>query len=598
MQKNQFQNNNDVEKVKERIDIVDFIGRYLHVKRAGRSYQALCPFHQEKTPSFSISPDMQRFKCFGCGKSGDVITFLMDYENLDFREALERLAKEAGVELTKFAPKKRDIPVEITQMINNFACAFFMSQLQDSENSHALKYFQERGFNAESIKKFKLGYAPKARSSLYDFIMKKAKFSDNQLVNSGLFVERYSSVTDKFFDRVMFPIVNQRGKVIGFTGRVLDTDDNRPKYLNSPETAIFKKNENVYGMYQARQQARRDDLCLLCEGSTDVISANQAGYENIVAPLGTSLTDGQISLIKKHTSNILVIFDSDEAGQKALERAFVLINKQGMSCYANNTGKYKDLDELIQSEPKKLDELIRNKVDAFTYLVSRKVQLLDSTKLSEYEKLINYVCTLLQSTDEKASLRFFINKASKLTGIDTEIIEDRLKKEKQKFKYRSNLAATSNRTSEQATKQIEQKLTLEDILIAYIIHQNKFAMIKQLNIRKKYFSSVDSRNTVSALCDLKDEATIEKLKEIDAVPSYYLERIMLLTPKELSNIEEMSEQELEQIYNRIKKNHYSNTLNRKKQLLSVEEEKPAPDKSTIKKLMNEISSLSRKIHKL
>lgn len=555
-------NRDNIEQIKERIDIVEYIGRYLHLKRAGRNFVAVCPFHKEKTPSFSISPDLQIYKCFGCGKSGDIFSFLMDYENLDFPEILERLAKETGVKLEKGSFKSganSNIPLKITLMINTLATNFFIKQLACDKTIQ--DYYHRRGFTDETIKNFKLGYAPKNRSALLQYVLSQAKFNQKQLIDSGLFVEKYGKLTDKFFDRAIFPITNQKGEVIGFTGRVINKDDQRPKYLNSPETAAFKKAYNVYGIYHARQEIRKKDLCIICEGSTDVMSTHQAGFANIVAPLGTALTDGQVALIKKYTNNILVIFDNDEAGQKAVERAFFLTTKVGINCYANNTGEYKDLDELIQKNPTALSKLIKDKIDTFTYLLLAKLGKLDLTRMADYNVATSYIKQLLLATDDPIKRNYFIKKAAKITGIKDEI-----------FTPQRELTEKIGKTQYSNKKDID-KVDFERLILAYVIHKK---LPNDVKLNKKFF-------------------TIEAANDIITTGKCSDERILLPSPRFQTEISDMEDEDFKNLYARLKKDYYKKRLRHKKQLLSIEEEKPSPDKSTINKLMKEIMTLSKKI---
>lgn len=399
---------NTVELIKERVDIVTVIQKYLTLKNAGKNFLALCPFHSEKTPSFNISPDLQIFKCFGCGKSGDVITFIEEIEKIDFKEAIEKLAKDAGIELPK---DNRPEPFKLYYDMNIYACEVYRKYLNNTPV--ASKYMTERGFTTEDFDKFRIGYAPKD-NSLLKSMSAKFKVTQTQLLQSGLFIERDGQIKDKFRDRIVFPITSATGKIVGFTGRILPGNDYGPKYLHTPETPIFHKSTTVYGLYQAKRGIRQEELCIVCEGTTDVIASHRIGISNIVAPLGTSLTRGQINLVSQFTSNILYIFDSDLAGQKALERAYELSEAENINSYAVNTSPYKDLDEMIQSDPKEISKRIARKSDVFTYLINQYLESNTTVGMEAQIKLKKYIKTLLgyaKSTDRR---QYYIDQIKKI----------------------------------------------------------------------------------------------------------------------------------------------------------------------------------------
>jgi DNA primase len=334
-------NRSQIEEIREKIDIVNLISRYVDIRPAGKNLSGLCPFHNEKTPSFIVSPDIQRYKCFGCGKSGDIFNFLQEIEHIDFPEALERLAKEAGVELKKI---KTNPQIEKLLQINRKATEYYYKELKKKENTKAYKYLtDQREFSKETIDTFALGYAPGKRD-LIPFLKKIGSFSEKDLLASGLFTKKNGVLKEKFFKRIMFPIRNSRGKFIGFSGRVLPGDDFGPKYMNTPETPIFHKKENLFGLYESRQEIRKEDLAIVCEGQTDVISAHQNNIKNIVAPLGTALTKEQLEKLSRITKNILFFFDSDEAGQQAMVRAFKMASELDLHPYAASPSPYKYLD--------------------------------------------------------------------------------------------------------------------------------------------------------------------------------------------------------------------------------------------------------------
>lgn len=376
-----------IEEIKSRLDIVDIVGKYVALKSAGKNFSGRCPFHAEKTPSFIVSPELQRYKCFGCGESGDIFNFIQKIENIDFPETLEKLAKEAGVTLVK---KRSNTQFQRLEDINQKAAIYFFKQLKDKKNSPALEYIHKRGITDDSIQKFGIGYAP-GGIGLLEYIQSKEKYSKSELLQSGLFVEKEGKLRGKFFKRIMFPIRSSSAKVIAFTGRVLPGNEYGPKYMNSPETPIYHKSDNLYGQYESRQQSRKEDFIILCEGTTDVISAHQIGVENIVAPLGTALTKEQLAKVSKLSKNVLFLFDSDSAGQKAVEKAFILAQELSLNTYATNTSPYKDIDEMIEKEPKKFKSLVKKRVDAYTYLLTEYIKNKNLNKFEDYRRIVSWM---------------------------------------------------------------------------------------------------------------------------------------------------------------------------------------------------------------
>ena len=406
-----MQEGNQIEEIKERIDIVQLIEKYVKLKQTGKNFSGLCPFHKEKTPSFIVSPDIQRYKCFGCGRSGDIFNFVQDIENIDFVEALEKLAKTAGVELKKSSPNTKFKEIK---EVNYIATKYYYNQLLKSPI--ALSYVLKRGINKEYIKKFALGYAPKY-PKLISEIKKSGNYSKKVLLESGLFIEKNGILKEKFFDRIMFPIRSKRGDVIAFTARQNAGNEYGPKYMNSPETPIFHKSYNLFGQYESRQEIRKQDLVIICEGSTDVISAHQVGIKNIVAPLGTSLTSQQLESLIPLTKNVLLFFDSDSAGKAAIVRGFELASKLEMNPFAASPSPYKDIDELIQNEPSKISEVINNKVEAFSFILADTIKDRDLNKLEDVDKIKKTILPILNFVKDINTKSLYIKKLEEITGI-------------------------------------------------------------------------------------------------------------------------------------------------------------------------------------
>ncbi len=338
-----------VEEVRLKNDIVEVISSYVKLQKKGSSYFGLCPFHNEKSPSFSVSGQKQMYYCFGCGAGGNVFTFLMEYENYSFVEALKVLADRAGVELPKMeysreAQEKAELRTVLLE-INKLAAKYFYAQLKSEQGKTAYTYLKDRQLSDATITAFGLGYSNKYSDDLYRYLKMKG-YSDEMLLKAGLIsADEKHGAYDKFWNRVMFPIMDANNRVIGFGGRVMG--DGKPKYLNSPETPVFDKSRNLYGLHRARTS--RKPYFIICEGYMDVIALHQAGFTNAVASLGTALTAGHASLIKRYVNEVYLTYDSDEAGTKAALRAAPILKSVGITAKVIRMDPYKDPDEFIKN---------------------------------------------------------------------------------------------------------------------------------------------------------------------------------------------------------------------------------------------------------
>lgn len=361
-----------VEEVRQRNDIVDIISSYVNLKRSGSNYVGLCPFHNEKTASFSVSGNKQMYYCFGCGAGGNVFTFLMEYENLTFPEALTQLAERAGMELpeqseTTQEKQRRNVREQILE-IYKIAANYYYAKLNSERGREAKQYLLGRELSEETIRHFGLGYSDKYSNDLYQYM--KAKGYDDSLLNqTGLFqFQEAKGVYDKFWNRVMFPIMDRRNKVIAFGGRVMG--DGKPKYLNSPETMIFDKSRNLFGLNFVH--GKQDHGMIVCEGYMDVIALHQAGFTNAVASLGTAFTSQQSSLLKRYTDTVYLCYDSDGAGVKAALRAIPMLKEAGITVKVINMRPYKDPDEFIKALSKEeFQKRIDQAQNSFFYEIDR-----------------------------------------------------------------------------------------------------------------------------------------------------------------------------------------------------------------------------------
>jgi len=403
-----------IEEIRMKNDIVDVISDYVKLQKKGGSYFGLCPFHGEKTPSFSVSAQRQMYHCFGCGVGGNVITFIMEYENYTFLEALKYLADKAGislpeVEYSKEAKEAADLRSQLLEM-NKEAAKYFYYQLKSPGGELARTYFAKRELTDKTIQKFGLGYSDKYSKSLYQY-MKSKNYQTELLHQSGLFnVDEKQGMYDKFWNRVIFPIMDVNHRVIGFGGRVLG--DGKPKYLNSPETKIFDKSRNLYGLNFARTS--RKPYLIICEGYMDVIAMHQAGFDNAVASLGTALTSQQASLLKRYTDEVLLIYDSDEAGIKAAERAIPILKNAGLATKVVDLSPFKDPDEFMKNRGAlEFEERLKKAKNSFLYQVENLKKSFDMEDPQGKTDFHNKVAERLLEFEEEIERNNYLEAVSK-----------------------------------------------------------------------------------------------------------------------------------------------------------------------------------------
>lgn len=414
-----------IEEVRSRNDIVDLISTYVPLKKKGSSYFGLCPFHNEKSPSFSVSRDKQMYYCFGCGAGGNVFTFLMEYENFSFPEALKYLAERAGMELpeeelNEEAKRAMDEKARLREM-NKLSANYFYYLLHSKRGQKGLAYLKDRGITDTTIKHFGLGYADIYNDDLYRFLKSKG-YSDEDLKDSALVtIDERRGGSDKFWNRVMFPIMDVNNRVIGFGGRVMG--DGSPKYLNSKETKLFDKSRNLYGLNFARSSRKKE--IILCEGYMDVISMHQAGFTNAVAALGTAFTSGHGTLLKRYTENVILSFDSDEAGQRAILRAIPILKEAGLTVRVLDLTPYKDPDEFIKGlGAQALEERIRKAMSSFMFQVKVAAGRYDQDDPESKTQFQHEAAKLLATIEEPLERKNYIEAVSREYYIGAQDLED------------------------------------------------------------------------------------------------------------------------------------------------------------------------------
>ncbi len=418
-----------IQKVNDVADILDVVGTFVHLKKRGANYLGNCPFHNEKTPSFTVSPSKGIYKCFGCGKAGNAITFIQEHEKLTYPETIRWLAKKYHIEIEETLQtnedKEKQQVEDSLRIINQFAADYFHDALYSTEEGKAigLSYFKERNFRNETIDKFHLGYCLEDKNHFPNAALNK-KYKKELLIKAGLVGEKNNQLFALYSGRVIFPIHNQSGRIIGFGARILKKNDKSPKYINTPENELYLKSKTLYGLYQSKNAISKQNECLLVEGYTDVISLHQSGVENVVASSGTSLTEGQLNLIKRFTNNLTILYDGDAAGIKAALRGLDMAIEQGMNVHVVLLPDNHDPDSYIKDVgAENFNQFIaQNKKDiiVFKLEVSLKEAKDDSVKKSILINEIAETLSKINRLEDFSKQQDYIRRCSQLLGIEEE----------------------------------------------------------------------------------------------------------------------------------------------------------------------------------
>ena len=468
-----------IQQVQTRIDIVDIIGSFVKLKRRGANYLGLCPFHNERTPSFTVSPSKEIYKCFGCGRSGNAIGFLMEHEKYSFVEAVKWLAQKYGIEVeeTEASPEiaaQRQL-ADSLYIVNQFAQQYFSDTLFNTTEGQdiGISYFKERGFTEETVRKFQLGYCLDTQDSFSSAALKKG-YQAEYLQKAGLMVIRNERPADNYRGRVIFPIHNQSGKVAGFGARVLKKTEKSPKYINTPENEIYIKSKILYGTYFARHAIDKENECLLVEGYTDVISLHQAGLENVVASSGTSLTHDQLRLIKKYTNNLTILYDGDAAGVKAALRGLDMALEESLNVQLVLLPGEEDPDSYVQKVGAAVfkEYILENKKDfiLFKLQLSLKDALQDPVKKSALVNEIAETLAKINKAEDFTRQQDYIRECSSMLQIDEQGLTSLVNKYiRHQLEKANRLPAIENKQLEEAAAAGEQ--AGQDEAIEFLLDQ-------------------------------------------------------------------------------------------------------------------------------
>lgn len=530
--------------LKFRNNIVDVISNYVKLKRSGHNMVGLCPFHSEKTPSFNVYQESESFYCFGCGFGGDVITFIRMIENLDYIESIKFLANRSGLELPEDTEKDNFTSIKNRiYEINRESAKYFHKMLYSNEGNKALLYLKSRALSENTIKHFGLGYAPKSRYSLVNYLTSKG-FKNSEIIQANLaYGNKSGNISDRFFDRVMFPIIDLRGNVIAFGGRIMN--NSKPKYLNTSDTPVFKKTQNLFSLNFAKKS--KENKLILTEGYMDVITLNQAGFENSIATLGTSLTKEQVNLISRYTNEVIISYDSDEAGQKATKRAISLLRESDLIIRVLNIPKGKDPDEYIKSfgkdGPLKFKQLIEKSENDILYLLDK---IKKDKNLGTPEGKIEYLneaSKILVGLNNRMEREIYASKLSEEIGIEKHSIMlqvDKLLKKKYKINNKKQFNALRQNTIARKDNINPEKFdnlraaNAEEALISYLINNPEDVKYVYSKLKPEKFSTSFNReiyevilkkyseNKNISLTDLSIEFSIDEISRIAKMLSNYI----------------------------------------------------------------------------
>lgn len=454
----------DVEKVREKIDIVAFISEYIPLKKTGSHFKALCPFHTEKTPSFIVSPERQIWRCFGCGLGGDCFSFLMQYENIEFPEALRILAKRAGVILAQTAfQKDATSKREKLFVLNKLSLDFYhYILLHHNAGKKALSYLlEERKIKAAAIKTFQLGFSPGIGNSLSQYLMTKKSYKAQDLFEAGISLQRGGRAVDFFVNRIMFPLHDHRGNVIGFAGRIFEEKDNAvAKYVNTRETPVYHKGEVFFGLNLAKDAIKKKNEVLIMEGEFDVVSSFQEGINNAIAIKGTALTEHQVNLLGRFTSKVILCFDEDKAGQNALKRSLPILEKKGLSVYvAASAGK--DPDEAVKNDPIAFKKSVQSAVSVYDYLLAKTLTLFNAKTAEGKKQIGDAMLPIFAGIDNEIVKEHYLRQLA--SALDTSF--DSILRQVEKF---ANPVGVALAITEKKEKRIRQE-TVEEYLLALLL---------------------------------------------------------------------------------------------------------------------------------
>jgi DNA primase len=583
---------NVVEEIKKRIDIVDFIGSFISLKKTGRNFKALCPFHQEKTPSFIISPERQIWHCFGaCGDGGDIIKFLMKWENLTFFEALRELAKKAGVQIKKidFEDKSWEKKKRFLDM-NQLAADFFQFVLLKTDyGKKALNYLYQRKIKTSTIKTFNLGYAPLSWNSLFSFLKRK-KYEEEEMLENGLLVRsEKGSFYDRFRGRLIFPIYDSRGNIIAFSGRTLIENDKEAKYINSPETPLYHKRETLFGFHLAKESIKKQNNVYIVEGEFDMITPYQAGFYNFVAIKGSALTKEQLMILKRYTERVTLTLDADVSGLEAIKRGIEEAEKFDFDVNVVVLDFAKDPDEAIKTNLEKFRDLIKRPIGVYDFLIDLTFKKYPEKTAYDKKKISEELIPYLSEIKNNIVQSHYIKKVSSLLEVTEQSVQNLIKRNLLNKKRKQEFIPLKKSDNKQS-----HMILVERYLLSFIFQNNSPFAISDLIfsiILPEDFSLPSLEKIAKKFLEFKNnnkEFILEKF--IDFLPEELrpaFDEIYLFASLDIN----LENEEIEKIAAEIKKNSLKRQI---KKIISLDNQKDE-DKERLKSLNKQLAKVEKKL---
>jgi len=488
-----------VDEVRSKTDIIQLISQYLSLKKSGRNFKALCPFHAEKIPSFMVSSERQIFKCFGCGAGGDVFQFLMRMEGVEFGEALRTLAKRSGVRLKQYRPSEAEKQKQVLYEINHLASEFYhYLLLSHPAGKKALNYILGRGINKDSIQLFKLGYAPNFWNGVQRFLVEKKGYKTNDLLNAGLVSRFDNQYRDFFRDRLLFTLKDHRGNVVGFAGRTAGkwTEDLAPKigpkYLNTPETPVYQKGNLLYGLETTRNQIRQANQAVIVEGELDMISSYQAGVENVVAIKGTALTEAQCRLLKRYGENIILATDTDKAGDEAARRGIEIADSLGFNIRVALIKGAKDPDELAQKKPEAWRKTVEEAIPIYDFYLQSALERIGFETAAQKKGVGEELLPIYARIADELVKSHYLRALAKKIGVSEEALYTQLEKiETEPTPLRVRREEIARKKPEPSVR--SRREVLEEYLMALVFQSGKVEILTKPKTRKMIKISANER---------------------------------------------------------------------------------------------------------
>jgi len=592
------------EEIKNKLDIKEVVGQYVKLQKAGANHRALCPFHKEKTPSFFVSPYRQIWHCFGCGEGGDIFSFIMKIENIEFKEALKILAQKAGVKLAYEDPQVRSQKQRLID-INKEAAIFFEENLW--KKKEVVDYLIKRGFKQETIKEFHLGWASDEWRSLSDFLIKKG-FKPGDIMASGLAISKNTKIYDRFRSRIIFPIEDFSQNIVGFTGRIFQGKtplktirdiEKIGKYINSPQTLIFDKSKILYGLSKSKNYLRSQESTLLVEGQTDFLMGWQAGIKNIVATSGTALTSYQLKILKRHNNTLVLGFDMDEAGEKAAERSIELALSKEFNVKILRLSQGKDLADYLNDKENKgnIKDLINQAEAIMDFYFTRAKNAGDKTNIDGKKAIASYFLPKIKKLINVLDRSFWINKLSRFINIPEQALEDELNR-LSKEAHKENIIDENEFLYQFPASQLQSRIDgIAERIISFLIKTP--SLKKEVSGYEEYFPENFQKifEVIKNISSEKDLGT-ENLKKVN-LPEDLINQINQLALRAdyetelLEKFQVSFDEELSKELKELKKEYTKKKLGEIEKEIQVAEKNK--DKKTLKDLMTKFNKLSKEL---